>query len=115
MILQGTGNPVKAFLLPGTVAFDSCHCCCRAKVPLIVAEHQPNFAICDFMPPLPPLPYHRYIYYAEIFPVKISLLKKVNSRRLGRPGIQIGHLVQWSMADAKDKQAPAQWDDTGIT
>ena len=48
MILQGTGNPVKAFLLPGTVAFDSCHCCCRAKVPLIVAEHQPNFAIWRF-------------------------------------------------------------------
>ena len=34
---------------------------------------------------------------------------------MGRPGAQLGHLVQWSMADAKDKQAPAQWDGTGIT
>ena len=65
--------------------------------------------------PLRPLRPNRNIYYTEGFTVIISPLKKVNSRLLGLPGVQIGHLVQWSMAEAKEKRAPAQWDDTGIT
>ena len=67
------------------------------------------------LPSLPSLPPKGYIYYVEGFSVSGSLLKKVNYRFWGRPGPQTGHLVQWSMADAMDKQAPAQWDDTGIT
>ena len=63
---------------------------------------------------LRPLRYNRYIYYVEGFSVNIFLLEKVVSRRLGRPGPQIGDLVEWGMANQNDRRAPALRDDTWI-